>query len=135
MRPRNVKAPIAAKPITIVHPALLIRINQLYRPGMSAQELYEATRGTWVLGERRNRVTLALPVFNGVVQEVYVVDDWHPAGTTPYAYRLVRDIAVPGRWEFTGRPAPAETRSKYLYGSVHAYFRHGQQNPIAYVNA
>ena len=45
---------------------------------MSSQELYEATRGWWVVGERRKNVKLAFAVFDGVVREVYVVDEWQP---------------------------------------------------------
>jgi hypothetical protein len=33
------------KPVRIREPAILIRINQLYRPTMSPAELYDATRG------------------------------------------------------------------------------------------
>lgn len=40
---------LTAKPVVVREPAILITINQLYRErGMSAQELYEATRGFWV---------------------------------------------------------------------------------------
>jgi hypothetical protein len=41
----------AAKPITIDEPAMLIRINKLYRPGMTVEALYEATRGIWTCGK------------------------------------------------------------------------------------
>lgn len=34
--------------------AILIRISQLYHKSMSPQELYEATRGVWKVGPRRN---------------------------------------------------------------------------------
>lgn len=36
---------------TISHRVILIRIPHLYRPGMNATELYEATRGVWRLFE------------------------------------------------------------------------------------
>jgi hypothetical protein len=43
------------KPVTIREPAIVIRINRLYRPGMSAAELYDATRGIWKIDPRRPR--------------------------------------------------------------------------------
>ena len=71
----------AAKPVTIEDPVLLIRINRLYRHGMSDKELYEATRGVWKLGPRRERASYALAVFEDVVRQVYAISKWYPAGT------------------------------------------------------
>lgn len=120
--------------VTIDEPALLIRINQLYRPNMSSQDLYEATRGVWRLGERREMAEYALAVFEGVVREVYEIEEWHEAGTTDYSSRPDHDVNVPGRWEFTGRVAAESVRDKYVGKSVAAYFSRGQQNPVVYVN-
>ncbi|MGF1685070.1 hypothetical protein L4D78_28120, partial [Photobacterium minamisatsumaniensis] len=64
--------------------AILIRINRLYDEALSAAELYEATRGVWVIGSRREKVELALTVYKGEIKEVYLVSSWHPAGSTPY---------------------------------------------------
>jgi uncharacterized protein len=49
----------AAKPVTVEVPALLIRINRLYRHNMTPQELYEATRGVWKLGARCTKARYA----------------------------------------------------------------------------
>ena len=72
---------------SIVEPALLIRIVQLFDERMTPQALYEATRGVWRMGSRREHATMALAVANGVVKEVFPVDGWHPAGSTPYTTR------------------------------------------------
>jgi serine/threonine protein kinase len=119
-----------ADSVNITEPAILIRINQQYREGMSAQALYDATRGIWKLGPRRERARYALAVFRGVVREVYVIERWYPAGAT------FKDVSmrVPGRWEFTGRAAEERVRDKYLGRSVAHYFKQGQQNPVVYVN-
>ena len=101
---------------------------------MSALALYEATRGFWRMGERRAGAKFALAVFEGVVREAFEIDQWHPAGATPYA---TRDASKPGsgtRWEFTGRLAPDLIRAKYVDKSVANYLTPGSQNPIAYVN-
>lgn len=124
----------AAKPVTLTDPVLLIRINQLYRYGISAHALYEATRGVWKLGKRREKAKYALAVFEGVVREVYTIDTWHPAGTIPYTARPTDELKVAGRWEFIGVVAAEPVRSRYLNGSVAEYFKHGQQNPVVYVN-
>ena len=118
----------------ISEPAVLIRINQMYSPGMSTQALYEATRGVWVIGERRNQVQYAFAVAKGIVREVYEVDTWHPAGTTPYETRPFHDVNLNGRWEFLGEVAPQRIREKYLDVSVSHYFAKGAANPIMYLN-
>jgi hypothetical protein len=123
----------AAQPVEVIDPALLIRINRLYRHNMPANELYEATRGVWKLGKRREQARYALAVFEGVVREVYAIEAWHEAGTTHYYTQIHTDVHVPGRWEFTGRVAPEPVRSRYLNRSVAAYFRKGQQSPTVYV--
>ena len=123
----------AAVPVDVVDPALLIRINRLYRHNMPAADLYEATRGVWRLGRRRESARYAMSVFEGVVREVYKIEVWHPAGTTAYASRPAGEVRVPGRWEFTGGLAPDAVREKYNGRSVAAYFTRGQQNPIVYV--
>lgn len=123
----------AAVPVEVQEPALLIRINRLYRHTMSASDLYEATRGVWRLGDRRTGARYALAVFEGVVREVYEIDTWHPAGSTPYVSRPRADVDVSGRWEFTGRVANEAVRAKYRGRSVAAYFKRGQQSPVVYV--
>jgi hypothetical protein len=125
---------ISAKPVEVEVPALLIRINQLFREGMSPLELYEATRGIWRLGARRKKVEFAFAVFEGVVRDVFEIESWHRAGTTEYTTRPTDGWEGSTKWEFTGRVADAEIRKHYVDGSVAAYFRQGQQNPVVYVN-
>jgi uncharacterized protein len=123
------------KRVEVREPALLIRINQLYRPGISELGLYEATRGIWRLGgPRMEEVELALAVYQGVVKEVYTVEQWHRAGTTPYATRSFEPEDLLARWEFTGRVAAEEIRSRYVGRSVAHHFRAGNANPVMYVN-
>jgi len=123
----------AAKPIEITDPAILIRVNRLYRHTMSEEELYEVTRGVWKLGDRRSRARYAFAVFEGVVREVYEIEKWHPAGTTDYKTRAGESLSRPGRWEFIGKKAPEAVRSRYILGSVEKYFKRGLQSPVVYV--
>jgi hypothetical protein len=119
--------------IEFIEPALLIRISRLYRPTMSALELYEATRGVWVLGPRREQVRLAMAVFEGEVKEIYELDHWQPAGTAQYSSRSRADVERAGRWEFVGAVANSDVRERYLGMRVERYFTRGAQNPVTYV--
>ena len=120
---------LTAKPVVVREKALLITINRLYRSGMSPEELYEATRGSWVIGPRRAKVELALAVCQGVVREVYRIRAWHPAATLEYKTREAPINRGSVRWEFEGDVAE-DVRGDYVDGSVGK----GGQNPIRYVN-
>ena len=113
--------------------SLLIRINQLYRHGMSAVALYDVTRGVWRVGLRREQARLAFAVFHGIVREVYSISRWLPSGST-LSTRDSRGVASPGRWEFVGTVADEATRRRYLKKYVGHYFTAGAQNPVTYVN-
>jgi hypothetical protein len=126
----------AAKPVKITDPVILIRINQLYRHGIPAGELYDITRGVWVLSaERASKMKYVFAVYEGVVREVYEPEKWLPALTTPYPKRtdLVPDDAK-GRIEFVGKPAPEAIRHKYLLGDVTAYTKANLQTPCMYID-
>lgn len=101
---------------------------------MSSRDLYEATRGVWKLGRRREGAQVALAVQSGVILEVYEIHAWHPAGSTPYASRQYEDVNLPGRWEFTGAVAPTDVRDRYIGESVAQYLRPGARAPVLYVN-
>ena len=60
-----------------------------------------------------DRPIFALYSFDGIVQEVYKIEAWFPAGSTFYGSRDGRS-REPGRWEFVGRIADSRARSKYL---------------------
>jgi hypothetical protein len=122
--------------VDVHEPAVLIRINQLYRSGMSSDALYEATRGVWkAAAPRRDEARYALAIApGGVVCGVYEISEWHPAGTTEYKTRDASQFSTDGRFEFTGSQAPKEVREKYVGRSVAHYFSKGNQNPIRYVN-
>ncbi len=116
----ELRARYAAPPVTIDDRVVLIRINKLFRHGMTDEELYTATRQWWVMNPRR-RPEFALAVFNGVVRAAYKID---PDGWQREKNR---------RWQFAGsRDAGAE--AKYAWRDVRAYAKQGAQNPIKYVN-
>jgi len=122
--------------VDVNDPVILIRINQLYRSGMSRKALYEATRGVWKAATpRRDQAKYALAVApGGVVCGVYEIAEWHPAATTTYETRDASKFQTEGRAEFTGVEAPKPILEKYIGRSVAHYFAKGNQNPVFYVN-
>lgn len=126
---RELISTLTARPVEVRHPAMLITINDLYRGNMTSLELYEATRGIWRVGDRRNEVEFAMAVYQGVVREVYRIAQWHEAGTLPYRTRDSTGFAGSGRWEFSGAVAD-DIRREYVGFSVGK----GGQNPVRYVN-
>ncbi|MBU1319976.1 MAG: hypothetical protein KKG33_05925 [candidate division Zixibacteria bacterium] len=115
-----------AEPIVIKEPALLIIVNRLFERNISVAQLYEITRGNWVVGKNRNNAQYAFSVFKGVVHEVYRIKRWLPApARNPDQKRTAR-------WRFSGEVA--KELQHYIGGSVENYLKHGAQNPIRYVN-
>jgi hypothetical protein len=115
---------------------ILLKPTKLYRPGMSAVHLYDITRGVWRVDEQKaRRASLAFTVIDGNVVEVYTIDDWHNANTTPYRSGR-QDQALPKyvtRFEFTGRVVPpGDVRRKYCGLPVGHLFGNGAV--VAYIN-
>ena len=126
---REVTKMLSAKSVCVHHKAILITINRLYRSDMTDEELYETTRGIWVVGQKKNKVEIALALYQGIVLEVYHVGKWHPAGTLQYKTRDSSNFQNSGRWEFEGYIAD-DIRDEYVGFSVGK----GGQNPIRYKN-
>lgn len=118
-------------PESITESVMFIRINQEYHNEITPLELYESTRGYWTVNvEHANRVKYVMPVYDGVILEVYEVATWLPSGSTHMEIRPFR--RMPGRYEFVGKLAPKRMREKYINKSVASYFTHGNSNPIKY---
>jgi len=130
----EVVAHYTRKKASIREPSMLIRINKLYRYGMTDAELYDVTRSAWRVGVKRDRVEYAFSVFEGVVREVYRISQWLPAGSTLNHRGEGREVNRSGRWEFVGTIAPARIRGRYLNRYVGHLYAQGAQNPISYVN-
>ncbi len=126
MTVNDIIAKYEAMPITIREPAILIVINRLFRRNLTPDELYEATRGDWVMSDRRNRAKYAFAVYNGVVRQVYRIHQWTPKTAENPAAKIQR------RWRFEGEVATE--LDAYVGGSVEAYLKPGAQSPIKYVN-
>lgn len=109
--------------LSTTEPLMLININRLYRREMTDVQLYEATRGSWVVGRRRDSVRFAVATYRGLTREVYEISDWY-------------SVKVDGktRWAFNGIKANDQIREQVRYKSIVSYFGRGAANPIKYVN-
>lgn len=138
---KQVNALYDKQPIDIDDPVIMIRINQAFRYSMSEIELYDYTRGQWVLNpDNAKHAKYAFSVYEGVVQEVYQIHDWYKAGTTFSVRQGNQNIergayeGIEKRYEFIGNIAPENIREKYRFKSVGNYFVRGNANPIKYIN-
>lgn len=84
----------------IKHSILVIKINKLYRRGMSDAELYDSVRGFWAASLKSieaRKVKYVFGVYNGLILGVYKPDAWH------YGYEMIdtpqRDILDPEGFE------------------------------------
>ena len=107
---------------------ICININKTYnRPNTDyygkRDNIYEATRKYWRLnGNRARTADYVLAVYQGFVRAVSKPLEWH-----------ISDVKFEtgDRWEFTGTEIED---SPYLNVSVKEYIKHGNQNPIFYIN-
>lgn len=114
----------------ISFPAIIIKINRNFKYRMSKKRLYEVTRNSWIVGEKRNKVTHAISVANGVIREVYKIDRWEKATIGCDGNKLSSDR----RWEFFGKPDDDPGKQKLIGHTVSHLQSRGAQNPIMYVN-
>lgn len=87
-----------------------------------AEELYEVTRGWWVMSPKKAEgVTRVLAVAGGIVQEVYEPHRWIPSPKEGEENRIGFDGEV------------ASDHSEYVGRDVSHLFRFGSANPVRYV--
>lgn len=123
-----------AEDVEIEDKVILININNLYNFWMSENDLYEATRKSWVLKhERANNASYVLSHYHWIVREVYQVDFWIEITDLENASDIWWKIKN-RRCEFKWKIAPKDIREKYLHKSIKKYFKQWSQNPIKYVN-
>jgi hypothetical protein len=113
--------------IEITDPVVIININNLYKPGLGGNDLYEATRSSWLMSPDRVKSTkYALSEYRGLIVEVYEIEEWKIN-----SHKIVNGRKQT-RWEFRGKPADKAVRDKYYLKSVAHLKKRGAQNPIRY---
>lgn len=114
----------SAEKINITDNVLIIKINSLYRTGMTVDEIYEATRESWVLSkDRAETVDYVLSVYSGIVREVFKPTKWYTVESEKGKARL----------GFEGEIAEQSVRDRYIFKSIDEYLKKGNANPIQYV--
>lgn len=104
-------------------PVLLININKRYYREMTDEELYQSTRKSWVVGDRKKNAKFAVATYRGLTREVYEINEWHPS-----------EVGGKVRWGFHGCKANETIRKELRYKSIAPYFPKGAANPIKYIN-
>lgn len=124
--------------IQISEPSLLIRINKAYHQEISKEDLYNYTRAFWKLKiDNAKKAQIAFSVYEGIIQEVYEIENWFKFDETEPNFRLTdeEDLASrKGRIYFEGKIASSHLRKKYRFKSVKHYFKKGSSNPVMYLN-
>lgn len=117
----------------ITTPTIFVKINNTYKDGMTELGLYEATRGFWPVGVKCEKAQLAMPVYKGIILEVYRIHSWHPVGTFKYATRDAQPYIGSKRMEFIGEVDQGE-RHKYIGKSIKQLPKAKGQNSFFYMN-
>tara|TARA_Y100001970_G_scaffold288080_1_gene414376 strand:- start:54 stop:788 length:735 start_codon:yes stop_codon:yes gene_type:complete len=122
----------SSKKVDIVEKVLLIKLSKTFRYNMSEIELYDYTRGIWIVSEdKRKEIDYVFCVYDGIIQETYKVLDWFPGGSTYSVRHDKEEWKKHERWEFVGNISNV-MRKKYRHKSVSHYFPSGSRNPVRY---
>ena len=115
----------------IHHDLVVIKINRTYYDGMSAEALYDYTRGIWKRKIESVQVAdYALSVVFGIVVEVYKIDHWMPALETKFTARKVDPKKASERIAFVGSVAEDSVRKRYIGKSVAKLYKYGDANSV-----
>ncbi len=115
----------------IVNDLVIIKINKTYRDDMTAEELYDYTRGIWRRKIKSvSMADLALCVVHGIVIEVYEIDAWIPATEAVFKTRTCDPERCAKRIAFEGRVASNSVRKHYIGKSVVNLYKYGEANPV-----
>jgi len=115
----------------IHHDLVVIKINRTYHDGMSAEELYDFTRGIWKRKiESVSVADYALSVVFGTVIEVYKIDHWMPATEAVFKTRKVDSKKAAERIAFVGSVAEDSVRKRYIGKSVAKLYKYGEASPV-----
>ena len=118
---------------------IIFRITDTYHENMTGIELYDATRQYWKVSMKSvDGLDYALAVHDGIVLEVYKIEEWYPAFstfTTRPGYELLQPEENPKEkfYEFIGRVAEDKIRRKYKGKSIKGMFKVGNCRGFNYI--
>tara|TARA_B100000941_G_C28384386_1_gene489178 strand:+ start:166 stop:876 length:711 start_codon:yes stop_codon:yes gene_type:complete len=117
----EVNAMYEAEPFATDLPVLLINVNRLFTRKLTPEQLYDATRKSWVVGPRRNLAKYAVATYRGLTREAYEINEWYPV-----------KVEKKTRWAFHGSVAQDIIRKELIYKDIGKLFSKGAANPIKY---
>jgi hypothetical protein len=99
-------------------PTVVFMINHAWRRDMNTEDIYQATRGHWLVGKDvRDKAKYAFGVAHGLIRGVYRISSWFQSPNPKEKTR----------WGFNGECAPK--MEHYLGTSVRRFIPGGAQNP------
>ena len=108
---------------------VVIKINESYYEGISAEALYDCTRGIWYRSLKSvSDADYALSVVDKIVV-VYKIDRWMPATKAVFKTRKIDPKRAARRVAFEGSVAEDSVRNRYIGKSVAYLFEFGASNP------
>jgi len=104
----------------IKHNILVIKINRLFRWNMTPKELYDTTRGNWVVSIDRVRknIDYVFAVYNQLIVAVYKPDEWH------YVHEM---IDIPRPHEFKNGVGESVAKRVYFINNNYEKLDENQQ--------
>ena len=84
----QITAKYSSKTAEITENVMLIKLSDTFRYNMDPMDLYDYTRGIWIISKkRRENVSYVFAVYDGIIQETYKVLNWFESGST-YSNRV-----------------------------------------------
>lgn len=136
MSVEQIIATYQAEIVIVKHPVIAFKLNATFRYGLDRVKLYDYTRHSWKLGERKNQAKYAFAVYQNIVQEIYTIEHWLPQNSTLNTKdpNEIADRTIDtDRFEFVGNIAPKDIRDCYLYKNIAEYIK-SNHNPVTYIN-
>lgn len=116
-------------------PAVLLNLNRQFDRALTKEQLYERTRGFWVMNpDKHPNVRYAIAVAYGVIREVYQIERWERLPVGKIVESELRRIDTSDRkatvrYAFVGSVA-TDVRERFVYKSL----PDRSQNPVRWVN-
>lgn len=111
----------------LLDPCIIVNINRTKKRTSTDIDIFEATRGDWVVAEKqREKTRFALAERRGLIVGVFTVEKWNPIQV------FSQSGQAKTRWRFDGSAAPSEIQDRYINKSIAHIKMRGASNPIRY---
>ena len=112
---------------------IAFKLNRLWTPNLSSEDLYQATRKMWRVSGRRDKADYALAVSFGIVRQVYRIDQFSPESRWErFTHDRDGTPLAKERWGFIG--TVADDLQALVNTKVGHLLNATGQNPVFYIN-